>query len=92
MKAERPEKHTKIASGGLLGGSRGALGPAGARRGSKLFPSIAFWSIFGRPGGFREPSGELLGSLWALLALLLALPGVPFRVSGAVAATIGQEA
>ena len=27
MKAERPENHTKMASGGVLAGSGGALGP-----------------------------------------------------------------
>ena len=48
-----------------------------------------FWAA---PGGVREPSGELLGSLWALLARLLALPGLFFDVLGAFAATVGQEA
>ena len=85
MKAERQENHTKIDSGDLLGGP-------GAPRAPPLFPLVAFSTIFGRPGGVRKTSGELLGSLWALLARLLVLPGVLFRVSGPVAATIEQEA
>ena len=85
MKAERPENH----SGGLFGGSWGALGSQEAPRYFSLLPFGPFWAA---PRGVREPSGELLGSLWALWARLLALPGVLFRVSGPVAATIEQEA
>ena len=89
MKAERLQNDTKMVSGGLLGGSGGAPRAQEAPRYFPLLPFGAFWAA---PGGFREASGELLGSLWALLALLLALPGVLFRVSGAVAATTGQKA
>ena len=66
-----------------------ALGP---QEPPPLFPLTAFSTIFGRPGGVRRTSGEPLGSLWALLARLLVFPGVLFRVSGPVAATIEQEA
>ena len=89
MKTEGPENHTKMVSGGLLGGSWGALGPQESPYYFHLMPFGQFWSA---PGGVREPSGELLGSLWALLARLLALPGLFFGVSGALAATAGQEA
>ena len=89
LKAESSEKHTKIASGGLLGGSWGALG---SQEAPTYFALLPFGPFSAAPGGFREPSGELLGSLWALLARLLALPGLFFGVSGAVAATVGQEA
>ena len=51
--------------------------------------NVDFWSP---RGVVREPSGEPLGSVWALLARLLALPGLFFCVSGAFAATVGQEA
>ena len=89
MKAERPENHTNIASGGLLGGSGGAPGPQEA---PNYFALLPFGPFSAAPGGVREPSGELLGSLCALLARLFVPPGVLFRVSGPVAATIEQEA
>ena len=88
MKAERPVNHTKIVSGGLLGGSWGALG---SQEAPTYFALMPFGTFLAAPRGVREPSGELLGSLWALLARLLALPGLFFGVSGALAATAGQE-
>ncbi len=63
MKAERPENHTKMASGGLLGGSGGALGPQEA---PNYFPLMPFGPFSAAPRGVREPSEELLESLWAL--------------------------
>ena len=53
---------------------------------------VHFCLFLAAPGGVRERSGELLGSLWALSARLLALPGLFFDVSGAISAAIGQEA
>ena len=82
MKAERPENRTKMVSGGLL------LGPQEA---TTYFPLMPFGPFSAAPRGVREPSGELLGSLWALLARRLALPGLFFCVSGALAATAEQE-
>ena len=52
---------------------------------------MPFGPFSAAPRGVREPSGELLGSLWALLARRLALPGLFFCVSGALAATAEQE-
>ena len=89
MKAERPDNHSTIPSGGLLGGSGGA---PGSQEAPTYFPLLPFGPFSAAPGGVREPSGELLGSLWALLARILALPGLFFGVSGAFAARVGQEA
>ena len=71
-----------------MGGSWGALGPQEAPNYFPLLPSGTFSAA---PGGVREASGEPLGSLWALLARLLALPGLFFGVSGALASTALQE-
>ena len=84
MKAERQENHTKIVSGDLLGGP-------GAPRGPPLFPLNAFSTILAAPGGVREPSGELLGSIWTLLARLVALPGAFVGGSGAISGAVGRE-
>ena len=89
MKAERPDNHSTIPSGGLLGGSGGA---PGSQEAPTYFPLMPFGPFLAAPKGVREASGELLGSRWALLARLLVLPGVLSRVSGPVAATIEQEA
>ena len=89
MKAERPENHTKMACGGVMDGSGGAPGSQEAPTYFALLPSGPFWAA---PGEVREASGEPLGSLWALLARLLALPGLFFGVSRALAATVGQKA
>ena len=71
MKAERPENHTKIVSGDLLGGP-------GAPRGPPLFPLNAFSIIFGRPGGVRRPSGEPLGVALGALGASFGAPGGAF--------------
>ena len=89
MKAERPENHTKMASGGLLGGFWGAPGAQEAFLQMALLHVEPFWAA---PGGVRRPSGEPLGPLWALSGRLLALPGVFFEVSEAISEAVGQEA
>ena len=70
MKAERPENHTKIVSGDLLGGP-------GAPRGPPLFPPNAFSTIFGRPGGGP-------GALWGALGVALGALGASFGAPGPV--------
>ena len=83
---------SQTASGGLLGVSWGAPGPQEGWPQIRLRPLDAYLTIFGRPGGGQELSGEPLGPLWALLGRLLALPGVFFEVSEAISAAVGQEA
>ena len=67
MKTERPENHPKMV---FLGGSWAAPGVQEAFLQTALLHFGSFWAA---PGGVPEPSGELLGALWALLARILAL-------------------
>ena len=67
-------------------------GAPGAQEAWLQIPLLHFEPFWAAPGGVREPSGEPLGRLWALLARLLALPGVLFGVSGALSGAVRQEA
>ena len=75
MKAERPENHTKMASGGLWG-------RPGAPRGTKLFRLDAFGTIFGRPGGGP-------GALWGALGVALGALGASFGAPGGAFSRLG---
>jgi len=79
MKAERPENHTKIACGGVLGGSGGAPG-------SKRHHAISLCCLLDH---FRPPRGGGPGPLWGALGVGSGALGASFGPPGGAFSRLG---